>query len=58
MHVRLINSTFYSGQVTDVYVPSPFRHFAFVQFSESKVAQSLLGKEHIIKVYYWFLYSS
>jgi len=37
------------GQVTDVYVPSPFRHFAFVQFSESKVAQSLLGKEHIIK---------
>jgi len=37
------------GQVTDVYIPSPFRHFAFVQFSESKVAQSLLGKEHIIK---------
>jgi len=37
------------GQVTDVYIPSPFRHFAFVQFSESKVAQSLLGKEHVIK---------
>jgi len=37
------------GQVTDVYIPSPFRHFAFVQFSESKVAQSLLGKEHMIK---------
>ena len=38
------------GQVTDVYIPTPFRHFAFVQFSESKVAQSLLGKEHDIKV--------
>merc|ERR1712080_660843 len=25
------------------------RHFCFVQFSEFKVAQSLLGKEHIIK---------
>lgn len=37
------------GQVTDVYIPSPFRHFAFVQFSESRVAMSLLGKEHIIK---------
>lgn len=37
------------GQVTDVYIPTPFRHFAFVQFSESKVAMSLLGKEHIIK---------
>jgi len=37
------------GQVTDVYIPSPFRHFAFVQFSESKVAMSLLGKEHVIK---------
>ena len=38
------------GQVTDVYIPTPFRQFAFVQFSESKAAQSLLGKEHIIKV--------
>merc|ERR1719322_1709055 len=37
------------GQVTDVYIPTPFRQFAFVQFSESRVAQSLLGKEHIIK---------
>ena len=36
-------------QVTDVYIPTPFRQFAFVQFSESRVAQSLLGKEHIIK---------
>ena len=38
------------GQVTDVYIPTPFRQFAFVQFSESKAAQSLLGKEHLIKV--------
>jgi len=37
------------GQVTDVYIPTPFRQFAFVQFSESKAAQSLLGKEHLIK---------
>ena len=37
------------GQVTDVYIPTPFRQFAFVQFSECKVAQSLLGKEHLIK---------
>ena len=38
------------GTVTDVYIPVPFRHFCFVQFSEFKVAQSLLGKEHSIKV--------
>jgi RNA recognition motif-containing protein len=37
------------GLVTDVYIPVPFRHFCFVQFSEFKVAQSLLGKEHLIK---------
>merc|ERR1719427_293786 len=37
------------GFVTDVYIPTPFRQFAFVQFSESRVAQSLLGKEHLIK---------
>lgn len=37
------------GQVTDVYIPTPHRQFAFVQFSESKVALSLLGKDHLIK---------
>lgn len=37
------------GQVTDVYIPTPHRQFAFVQFSESKVAMSLLGKDHLIK---------
>jgi len=37
------------GLVTDVYIPTPFRHFCFVQFADLKVAQSLLGKEHMIK---------
>jgi hypothetical protein len=38
------------GQVTDVFYPTkPFRGFAFVTFVESMVAQSLLGKDHIIK---------
>ena len=37
------------GTVTDVYVPKPHRAFAFVSFSESRVAQSLFGKDHVIK---------
>ena len=37
------------GTVTDVYVPKPHRAFAFVSFSESRVAQSLFGKDHLIK---------
>jgi len=37
------------GPVTDVYIPKPFRSFAFVTFQESKVAQSLFGKDHLIK---------
>ncbi|XP_023333395.1 TAR DNA-binding protein 43 [Eurytemora carolleeae] len=37
------------GTVTDVYIPQPFRRFAFVQFSDSDVAHSLLGMEHDIK---------
>jgi len=37
------------GPVTDVYIPKPFRSFAFVTFQESKVAQSLYGKDHIVK---------
>ncbi len=37
------------GQVRDVYIPTPFRHFAFVQFTDSKTAKSLRGKEHEIK---------
>ena len=37
------------GPVTDVYIPKPFRSFAFVTFQESKIAQSLFGKDHLIK---------
>lgn len=37
------------GSVTDVYIPQPFRRFAFVAFTDVQVAQSLLGKEHNIK---------
>lgn len=37
------------GQVRDIYIPTPFRHFAFVQFTDSKAAKSLRGKEHQIK---------
>jgi len=37
------------GTVKDVYIPQPFRSFAFVQFSESKPAKLLRGKEHEIK---------
>ena len=35
--------------MTDVYIPKPFRSFAFVTFQEAKVAQSLFGKDHVIK---------
>lgn len=37
------------GVVTDVYVPKPWRAFAFISFAESRVAQSLFGKDHVIK---------
>jgi len=37
------------GPVTDVYIPKPFRSFAFVTFQEAKVAQSLFGKDHVVK---------
>lgn len=37
------------GQVTDVFVPRPFRAFSFVTFLEPEVAQSLCGQDHIIK---------
>merc|ERR550532_3194891 len=37
------------GPVTDVFIPKPFRSFGFVTFQESKTAQSLFGKEHLIK---------
>ncbi|XP_040583315.1 TAR DNA-binding protein 43 [Lepeophtheirus salmonis] len=37
------------GAVKDVYIPKPFRSFCFVTFNESRVAQSLWGKEHTLK---------
>ncbi|KAJ8870130.1 hypothetical protein PR048_029142 [Dryococelus australis] len=40
-------STF--GEVTDVFIPKPFRAFAFVTFLDPEVAQNLCGEDHIIK---------
>lgn len=40
-------STF--GEVTDVFIPKPFRAFSFVTFLDPDVAQSLCGEDHIIK---------
>ncbi|CAG9560837.1 unnamed protein product [Danaus chrysippus] len=37
------------GQVTDVFVPKPFRAFSFVTFLDPEVAQSLCGQDHVIK---------
>lgn len=37
------------GQVTHLYLPKPHRGFAFVQFCDSRVAMSLMGKDHLIK---------
>jgi hypothetical protein len=36
--------------VVDVFIPDPWRHFAFVTFAEQRVAASLIGKEHNLKV--------
>ena len=35
-------------QVVDVYIPKPFRAFAFVTFAAPRVATSLCGEDHII----------
>lgn len=37
------------GQVEDVYIPAPFRSFAFVTFNDPAVAQSLIGEDQVIK---------
>lgn len=37
------------GEISDIFVPKPFRGFAFVTFQEINVAQSLCGEDHIIK---------
>jgi hypothetical protein len=38
------------GEVTDVFIPKPFRAFAFVTFLDPEIAQGLCGEDHIIKV--------
>lgn len=35
-------------QVVDVYIPKPFRAFAFVTFANPHVANGLCGEDHII----------
>ncbi len=35
--------------MTDVYIPKPFRSFAFVTFDSPDTAQNLIGEDHIIK---------
>lgn len=39
------------GEITDVFVPKPFRMFAFVTFAEAESAAALidLGEDHLIK---------
>ena len=37
------------GEVVDVFIPKPFRAFAFVTFSDAEVAQSLCGEDHIVR---------
>lgn len=36
------------GEVLDVFIPKPFRAFAFVTFTDPEVAQNLCGEDHII----------
>lgn len=37
------------GEIADIFIPKPFRGFAFVTFRELDIAQSLCGEDHIIK---------
>ncbi|VDQ00677.1 unnamed protein product [Trichobilharzia regenti] len=37
------------GRVSDVFIPKPFRSFAFVTFEDPEVASSLLGKDQDIE---------
>ena len=39
------------GDVEDVFIPTPWKHFCFVTFCEKRVANALIGKEHTLKVY-------
>ena len=37
------------GEITDVFIPKPFRAFGFVTFNDASVAQSLCDEDHIVK---------
>jgi RNA recognition motif-containing protein len=37
------------GEISDVFIPKPFRAFAFVTFYDPEIAQSLCGEDHIVK---------
>lgn len=37
------------GEITDIYIPKPFRGFAFITFLNPAVAQGLCGEDHIVK---------
>jgi len=37
------------GDVEDVFIPTPWKHFCFVTFCEKRVANALIGKEHTLK---------
>lgn len=37
------------GEVSDVFIPKPFRAFAFVTFMDAEIAQGLCGEDHIVK---------
>ena len=37
------------GEVVDVFIPKPYRAFAFVTFGDAETAQALCGEDHIIK---------
>lgn len=37
------------GTISDVFIPKPFRGFAFLTFSELDSAQTIIGNDHIIK---------
>lgn len=37
------------GEVVDVFIPKPFRAFAFVTFADPRVAHSVCGEDFIIK---------
>lgn len=37
------------GEITDTFIPKPFRGFAFVTFNEPDVVAALTGRDHTIK---------